>query len=268
MKTKTTLLIASLLIASLHAQEKPADPYRGTPAAVKAPAENSKAESEPDKNEPKNISICYEAFSLPLAMAAELQRQQLSDPELYTKLISELGKESVKQEVLQIVRGRSGQRSTSESISEHIYPTEYQPTKSGNEIAAKPDSEPGSKPDSKPDSKPASVGVGVYAAAWETRNVGHTLEVEPDLSEDDRFLDLRLFPQIVTLTGYSNWETPSSPDIKMPEFDKQSVDTSATLTLDKPFLLGTVSRPPASKMDSDSANRVWFAFVTATLAKN
>ncbi len=255
MKT-TTLLIASLLIANLHAQEKPADPYRGTPAAVKTPAENSEAESEPEESEPVNISICYEAFSLPLAMAADLQRQNLSDPALYTKLISELGKESVRQEILQIVRGRSGERAASESISEHVYPVEYGPAKiDNNEDAAKPNSEP------------ATVGVGVYATTYETRNIGTTLEVEPIMGDDRRIVDLRLLPQLVTLAGYSNWETPSSPGVKMPDFEKQAVDTAVTVMVDKPFLLGTSSRPPSSKVDSDSANRIWFAFVTVTLAK-
>ncbi len=247
MKTKTTLLIASLLIATLHAQEKPADPYKGSPVAVKAPAQNYEEES---KNE-KNISICYEAFSLPLAMAADLQRQQLSDPALYAKLISGLGKESVRQEVLQIIRARSGMKATTESISELIYPTEYTP------LEPKPDSEP----------KVAKVGDGVYATAFETRNVGTTLEIEPTLSEDNRFVDLRLLPQLVTLAGYTNWGTRSNPEVKMPEFEKQSVDTSTTVLLDQPFMLGTNSRPPTSKVDPDSANRVWFAFVTATMAK-
>jgi hypothetical protein len=255
MKT-TTLLIASLLIATLHAQEKPADPYRGTPVAVKAPAKNSEAESEPEEKEPVNISICYEAFSLPLAMAADLQRQKLSDPALYAKLISELGKESVRQEILQICGGRSGEISSTQSISEHIYPTEYAPAKIDNKKDA-----------AKPNSEPTTVGVGVYATAWQTCNIGNTLEIEPLLSEDRRFVDLRLMPQMVTLAGYNNWETPGSPGIKMPEFQKQTVQTSSVVMIDQPFLLGTISRPPSSKVDTDSANRIWFAFVTARLAK-
>jgi hypothetical protein len=40
------------------------------------------AEMAAEESVPLNISICYEAFSLPLAMAAELQREQLADPAL------------------------------------------------------------------------------------------------------------------------------------------------------------------------------------------
>jgi hypothetical protein len=69
MKTKT-LIIASFLIASLHAQEKPADPYRPSKATAEMPAAEEVV--------PTNISLCYEAFSLPLAMAAELQREHLA----------------------------------------------------------------------------------------------------------------------------------------------------------------------------------------------
>jgi hypothetical protein len=53
----------------------------------------------------------------------------------------------------------------------------------------------------------------------------------------------------------------------MPDFDTQRIHTSSTLRLDQPFLLGTISRPPVSKVDPDSSNRVWYAFVTGTLAK-
>jgi hypothetical protein len=34
-----------------------------------------------------------------------------------------------------------------------------------------------------------------------------------------------------------------------------------------PFLLGTMNRPPVSKVDADSDNRIWFAFVTVYSVK-
>jgi hypothetical protein len=273
----TTLLIASFFLVTLHAQDKPIDPYKAKEAAIRvlqldkaatlaereairaqllkmetaAVAQASKGKPEASIDN-RTISICYEAFSLPLAMAAELQRQQLSDPELYTKLISEIGKESVKQEDFQLLRGRNGGKARSENVSEQIYVIEY-------DIPVI---------EQKKEADPVRVSSGASPAAWETRNVGSTLEVETHLSDDSSTVNLRILPELVTLTGYSNWETPSSIGVKMPEFEKQRLDTSAIVTLYKPFLLGTFSRPPNSKIDSDSANRVWFAFVTATLAKN
>jgi hypothetical protein len=52
-----------------------------------------------------------------------------------------------------------------------------------------------------------------------------------------------------------------------PEFEVQKLIGSATVTPGQPFLLGTINRPPVSKVDADSANRIWFAFVTVDSVK-
>lgn len=260
MKTKT-LIIASFLIASLHAQEKPADPYRPSKATAEKPAAEEPAAEEVD---PLNISICYEAFSLPLAMAAELQREQLPDPALYAKIIAGLGDESIRQEIMQVIRAKSGQKATTESVSEHLYATEYQSGKISNSGADTPE-EP--KADAKLGTEMAGVArLPALPTAFQTRNVGNTLQVETTLSENDKFVDLWVLPEQVTLVGRTTQGQEFST-VEMPEFEKNSMSTSATIRINQPFLLGTNSRPPVSKVDPDSANRVWFAFVTATLAK-
>ena len=283
MKTKT-LIIASFLIASLHAQEKPADPYRPSKATAEMPAVEEPAAEEV---EPLNISICYEAFSLPLAMAAELQREQLPDPALYAKMVAGLGDEFIRQEIMQVIRAKSGQKATIESISEHIYATEYKPGQISNSGADTPE-EP--KADAKPGTEMADVarlpalptalrllgrwqpsirGVARLPAlptAFETRNAGNTIQVEPTLSENDKFVDLWVLPEQVALVGRTTQGQEFST-VEMPEFEKNAIATFATMRINQPFLLGTNSRPPVSKVDPDSANRVWFAFVTATLAK-
>ena len=260
MKTKT-LIIASFLIASLHAQEKPADPYRPSKATAEKPAVEEPAAEEV---EPLNISICYEAFSLPLAMAADLQREQLPDPALYAKMVAGLGDEFIRQEIMQVIRAKSGQKATIESISEHLYATEYQSGKISNSGADTPE-EP--KADAKPGTEMAGVArLPALPTAFETRNVGNTIQVEPALGEDQKFVELRLLTEQVTLAGRTTQGQEFST-VEMPEFEKNVIDTSPTIRINQPFLLGTNSRPPVSKVDPDSANRVWFAFVTATLPK-
>ena len=84
-----------------------------------------------------------------------------------------------------IVMARSGQRATVESIQEVIYPTEYiQP-----ELVKTDEKEDGSGADDKVTTLP-------IASAYETRNVGTTLEVEPILGADERTIDLNLSPEI------------------------------------------------------------------------
>ena len=214
MKTKT-LIIASFLIASLHAQEKPADPYRPSKATAEKPAVEEPAAEEV---EPLNISICYEAFSLPLAMAADLQREQLPDPALYAKMVAGLGDEFIRQEIMQVIRAKSGQKATIESISEHLYATEYQSGKISNSGADTPE-EP--KADAKPGTEMAGVArLPALPTAFETRNVGNTIQVEPALGEDQKFVELLLLTEQVTLAGRTTQGQEFST-VEMPEFEKK-----------------------------------------------
>ncbi|GAA5130848.1 hypothetical protein JIN84_05255 [Luteolibacter yonseiensis] len=225
-----SLLAGVLATTILHAQEKPADPFR----------ENNTGENvAPEKSGPTNISICWETFSLPMATAAQLQREQLPDFELYARLVSAVEKQTARQEAFTLLRAKSGQKAVSESISEDIYPTEYEPPV---------------------DSDPATP------VAFETRNAGMTLEIEPILGKEDKILDLRLAPEVVTQVRRSAWGQGTATT-QMPVFETQRTNTTAILRMDQPYLVSTINRPPNSEADPDAANRVWFAFVTATLAK-
>jgi general secretion pathway protein D len=139
---------------------------------------------------------------------------------------------------------RSGERATIEIIREFIYPTEYEPPE-----------------------LPQSVGVGgglggnqdggnaggnifpvtpATPTAFETRNTGVTLEVEPILGEDGYTIDLTFKPEIVEFEGFINYGSPiQSPGtdalgnpitititenrIEMPVFSTRRVNTSLTI---------------------------------------
>ena len=79
-----------------------------------------------------------------------------------------------------LVPGRKrGQKATTESLHEFIYPTEFE-------------SASGSKPDEKPKAPPATSFPCNPATptAFDTRNVGSNLEVEPTLSENGILADM------------------------------------------------------------------------------
>jgi hypothetical protein len=261
-----TLLISTFAIAVLHAQER--DPFRENAATPPGGVEDSA---------PKNISICYETFSLPLALAAKIQREQLSDTDLYARILAAVEKQTARQETFTVLRLKSSNKASSESISEQIYPTEYRepqvPATVGVSVvppAVKDEASPA--PDAEKLRNAATLGsydgVKIPSAptAFETRNTGLTIEVEATIGESDPIMDLRIAAEHVALVG----QTISGQGVakaEMPVFENQSIKTSSTLHLNQPFLFGTVNRPPVSKADPDSANRVWFAFVTGTIAK-
>lgn len=101
-------------------------------------------------------------------------------------------------------------------------------------------------------------------AAFVTRNLGLTVEVEP-LLVNDRRIDCRMVVEHVNFAGRSSWGQEFST-VETPNFELQRINTAVMVKINEPFLFGTISRPPVSKEDPDSANRVWFAFITAKLA--
>lgn len=232
------LLISALALSCLSAQEKTADPVRHSDAAMAA----EKADA------PSNLSICYEAFSLPLAAAAKLQRERPSDPQLYKQVVEAVEKESARQESFAILRAKSGQKSLAESFREEIHPVEFSSPSlpCGSSSAA---SDP--------------IPLPVVPTAFNTRNVGTTVEVEPTANEDGRTVEVRIVPETITEAARVTWgQGPATTE--MPTFETQRTNTSITCQLNQPTLIGTLNRPPVSKVDNDSANRVWLAFLTVT----
>jgi hypothetical protein len=259
MKIHSSLALLAL-VASLRAQPAP-------------PAEPHEAAPRP----PHNISVCYETFSVPLALAAKLQREDKTDAELYTLLGTAAEKDGVRQESFDMIRSKSYQKATVESISEEIYSTEYEPPSMpgtvGVAITPPPVKDvPTPVPDTAglKDAPPLDEIRGLRApatpTAFETRNAGRSLEIEARTAEDPEspFVDLKIVPEQVTMVGRNAWGQGLA-QTEMPIFETQRVNTGITVRTDQPVLLGTVSRPPESRLDPDSAQRVWFAFVTVMI---
>ena len=138
------------------------------------------------------------------------------------------------------ITAKSGQKATIEVIREFIYPTEYEPPE---------------LPESGGGGGLAGGGGGGVAAAiatpatptaFETRNLGVTLEIEPTIGENDFVIDLRFLPEIVEFEGFINYGSPilapgtdlfgnaitsviTENRIEMPVFSKRSVNTSLTI---------------------------------------
>jgi general secretion pathway protein D len=147
------------------------------------------------------------------------------------------------------VTARSGMKATIEIIREFIYPTEYEPP----EI-----------PDSFGGSSTLTSGLGglggliggsssgsfpvtpATPTAFETRNTGVTLEIEPTIGENDFVIELRFVPEIVEFEGFINYGSPIQTSgssllgeptvsvitenrIEMPVFSVRRVSTTLTI---------------------------------------
>ncbi len=144
------------------------------------------------------------------------------------------------------VTAKSSQKATIEIIREFIYPTEYDPPELPQSVG-----------------QTGSIGLGgllggggggggsfpvtpATPTAFETRNTGVTLEIEPVISENDFVIDLRFVPEIVEFEGFINYGSPilsggvdvlgNSSDsvitenrIEMPVFSSRRVSTQLTV---------------------------------------
>ena len=128
-----------------------------------------------------------------------------------------------------VVTARSGQRAKVESIREIIYPTEADPSEIPNETELNGPT-------------PALPATGPSQTAFETRNVGITLEVDPVLGADEFTIDLNLAPETVSFDDFTHWP-PKATDpfftFSSPLFNEKKVTTQITLTDGSWALLGT-----------------------------
>lgn len=115
------------------------------------------------------------------------------------------------------VVARSGNRAKVESVDQYIYPTEYDPPEIPNEITLK-------------DGAEAPI-TAASPTAFETRNLGVTLEVDPVLGADNATIDLNLSPELVELEKVEAWHNKAvDPKFMthMPSFYLQKITTQVT----------------------------------------
>jgi general secretion pathway protein D len=146
------------------------------------------------------------------------------------------------------VTAKSGQKATIEIIREFIYPTEYEPPELPNSVG-NTNNQNGGLNGLLGGTGGGGGGFPVTPAtptAFDTRNTGVTLEIEPTIGENDFVIDLRFVPEIVEFEGFINYGSPiQSPGsdalgnpttstitenrIEMPVFSSRRVNTSLTI---------------------------------------
>jgi general secretion pathway protein D len=109
------------------------------------------------------------------------------------------------------VTARSGKTAKIEVIREFIYPTEYEPPEIPQSVGNN-----GGQQNQNGASGGGNVPVTpATPTAFETRNTGVTLEIEPIIGDNDFSINLSLRPEIVEFEGFINYgspiQTPAQP---------------------------------------------------------
>lgn len=200
---------------------------------------------------PKVIRVQVEFIEVPQETMTELlhgPKTSANDTELRATLQELLKTEKAKMLETQLAIAKSGQRAKSESIHEFIYPTEYEPPEFPTIVPDDGQAQPIA-----PDWSPATP------TAFETRNIGSILEIEPTLSFDSSTIDLRFSPELIYYTGNEIWtEVTRDEDtyqIQMPNFYTIRITTGVTLITGQPLLAAAAS-PKNDKGNADFSKKI------------
>lgn len=189
-----------------------------------------------NQDAPQHIRVSLQWIEVPHPLLTELTTgEKLSGSAIHDAVMARAKEGKAKIVETGIVVCRSGQRSVIESIREEIYPAEYHPSRWN--VAPAPEQLPPIPP-----FNPAYRNF----TAFDTRNTGVTITVEPTLSELEGQIDLRFEAEVISPSRLITWMEHKDPwgdaSVRMPVFERWSVNTGLSLTNGK-FELATVISP-------------------------
>ncbi len=166
------------------------------------------------------------------------------------------------------VTTKSGQRAVVEIIREFRYPTEFDPPQIPQNVGSL------NSTTFDPVTGILSTGSGTATfpvtpttpTAFETRNTGITLEVEPIVGPDGYTIDLNLVPQVVEFDGFINYGSPITTSsisligipqqtvltanvINQPVFSTRKITTSVSIWDGQTVVLGGLIREDVQKVE-------------------
>jgi len=198
------------------------------------------AEPEHAPTPSPNIRIELQMVAIPGQIGLPLAAQMKSKDKIEAanaRIQQMLAKGTAKLIGWPILTTRSGQRAVIEAVKEIRYATEYNPPT----VSVNPNT-------------PADAAIKVtptvdvvtfegVPSAFETRNTGVTLEVEPVLEEDGKTIDMNIVPQHVRLKTFHKVTIEGAARkgkvvVEQPEFDTNKVTTSVTMHSGQRMLMG------------------------------
>jgi hypothetical protein len=248
----TSLGLVGAGIALLATAQEPAPPAfeRGEASA----ADEEGADFEEDL--PKQLQVQVEFIEMSHETMTKLLFKAKPTSADATPLREQLQEMVEKKEAsvfeTMIMIAKSGQKATTESIHEFIYPTEYEPS-DGLPVPTAQAQGPSNPP----------VPKHVYPAvpvAFEPRNLGSTLDIEPTIDFSEQNIDLRLAPEIIWHTGNNSWfkgkdSLGNDFDVLMPDMYVVRLSTSLTCFNGKYHVAGVVS-PKDEKGNTDHKRKM------------
>lgn len=208
MKLHYLIPLALLAAIPVHGQD---DPYKKPEPTEKKKDHFVKVEQPVEEEGEVAVGILVEYIQVDHRIANKMIRQYASQAANLQPMRDELETmlDEGTAELIETdwVQARSGQRAKTESITERIYPTEYDPPEIPNQAGGVLNPSEGTDETDAPEI-PTTVSdrspfpmTAATPTAFEHRNVGSTLEVDPVIGADRRVIDLNLAPELVQEIG-------------------------------------------------------------------
>jgi hypothetical protein len=235
------------------------------------------------------VNLEYICYSMDRALAREILVEPASITTTWEKLQVLLGEKKARLEHLSTIKTKSGQRALTEEIQEIRYMAEYAPesragssestqrtsSKGGNEQKANPNSNDKNPNTNGSVSSSETVHttrieanaerIPGFATAFETRNAGATVEVEPVIAPNGLTVNLNHDIQSVKLLGNLKVTGIATQYPPQPLFETSKVTTSQTLPVNQHVLISTMNPPGVDGVnDRVDTGRTWLLFVRAT----
>lgn len=253
------LAMGGLELASIAHGQEPAPP-----AFEKAAGNTQETEApdvfDPDIDAPKQVQVQVEFVEMSheaLTKLLFLAKPASADATKLREQVQEMvAKNEAKVLETLLSTSKSGQKATTEAIHEFIYPTEYEPPQLPGSFGKADDAVP---PSPAPPNKPSPLFNGV-PTAFDTRNLGSTLEIETTIGVDNKLIDLHFVPELVWHTGTTTWhegkDAVGNPfKFAQPDIYVLRTKTSITCISGQYTLTGVVS-PKNDKGEADMTRKV------------
>ena len=253
---------------------------QGPPPAKPQPKRKAAAKPGEEPAVPP-LELQYSCYSLDRATAREILVSPSPMNTPWEKVNALVAEKKARLEHITTIKTKSGQRAIVEEIQEVRFMTEFQPehhallrdtttrkvTNQIGEQKPKTDSTSTSTEEiSTSRDNPNSDVIPGMAAAFETRNAGVTVEVEPVIGPDLLTIDLNHVVQSVKLVGNLKVTGIATQYPPMPLFETSKVTTSQSVQAGLPVLVSTLNPPGADGVnDRTDSGRTYLLFVRATL---
>ena len=225
---------------------------------------------------PVNIHLEVQIFRLPRSVAFTLVFNLPKNTD-YTAVLKQVQALVAEKKATLIatpsMSTQSGNRAVVESITEFRYPTEFQapqiPQQMGNSGGGVIEPAPKKTVTTKTtttsvtvETKTTTPATSATPTAFETRNLGITLECEPVYDKEFDTISFQLAPQTTALQQMIKYPTENGGVVEQPIFYQEKVTTNLTIKNGGTAFLGTLEPDKTLNKDEDMTDVVFFRAAT------